>query len=104
MAKKQNKVLNIAKKYVKLLNNQGFDIISAYLFGSYANNKQHEWSDIDLAVISDKFEGVRFNDKEKLRGIYRKVDDRLSILPLNPDSLDDMFIQSEVIRKGIKII
>lgn len=28
------------------------------LFGSYATGREHEWSDIDVAVISPDFEGV----------------------------------------------
>jgi predicted nucleotidyltransferase len=32
------------------------------LFGSYANNSQHEPSDIDVALVADEFTGVGFVD------------------------------------------
>lgn len=33
----------------------GVPIRQAILFGSYARDEQHEWSDIDLALIADTF-------------------------------------------------
>lgn len=103
MAEIQPEILDIAKRYINILEDNGFPIKEAYLYGSYVLGNYNEWSDIDLAVVSDKFEGTRFLDKEKIRGLYRQVDLRLSVLPLNNESLDSYFIQKEVIEKGIKI-
>ncbi len=36
----------------------GIEIEVVLLYGSYARGTPHEWSDIDLAVISPDFEGV----------------------------------------------
>ncbi len=104
MAKINSEILKIINDYLILLNQNGFKVISAYLYGSYVNKSHDEWSDIDLALVSENFEGNRFLDKEKIRGLYRKIDSRLSVLPLNPESLNSFFVQSEVINKGIKII
>ena len=38
------------------------------LFGSYARGQQNEWSDIDLAVISDGFKGVDYLDRLVMLG------------------------------------
>jgi predicted nucleotidyltransferase len=104
MVEIQDSIKNPIVKYLDLLQINGFPVKEAYLFGSYANGIPNEWSDIDLAVISDKFEGNRFLDSEKILGLYSQIDLRLSILPLNKDSLDSYFIKKEVIDKGIKIV
>ncbi|OGU18282.1 MAG: hypothetical protein A2X61_15850 [Ignavibacteria bacterium GWB2_35_12] len=96
-------ILEIARKYINLLEETGYPVKEAYLYGSYSRGIENEWSDIDIAVVSDSFEGNRFKDKEKIRGLYRKVDIRLSILPLDSSSLDSFFIQSEILNKGIRI-
>ncbi len=36
----------------------GVPVQRAYLFGSYARGEQHEWSDIDVALIADAFTGA----------------------------------------------
>jgi len=103
MAEIQPNILKIIEDYIFLLENKGFSIKEAYLFGSYAHGTQNERSDIDIAIISEKFEGNRFLDKEKIRGLYRQIDLRISTLPLNKEGLSDFFIRDEVIQKGIKL-
>jgi predicted nucleotidyltransferase len=44
--------------YLSVLKADGLPIEKAILFGSYAKNKQHKWSDIDLCVISPRFKDV----------------------------------------------
>lgn len=39
------------------LSHRGVTASKLVLFGSYATGKQHEWSDIDLIVVSPDFEG-----------------------------------------------
>ena len=36
----------------------GVPVKQAILFGSYARNEQREWSDIDVALVSDAFTGA----------------------------------------------
>lgn len=49
--------------YVKACNELGIYFHRVILFGSYARNTQHEWSDIDLALVSDSFSGFRPDDR-----------------------------------------
>ena len=37
---------------------KGLRVDAVVLYGSYARGTPHEWSDIDLAVISPDFEGI----------------------------------------------
>ncbi len=61
--------ITIVKEFIQKLHYEGIDIQKAILFGSYAVNAQHEWSDIDLALVSDSFTGFGFEDKRSFAKI-----------------------------------
>ncbi len=42
-----------ARKLVALLNSNGIDVYEAYMFGSSVMDEMNEYSDIDVAVISN---------------------------------------------------
>lgn len=44
--------------YIALLKKDNLPIQKVILFGSYAKGTQHEWSDIDLCIISPKFKSA----------------------------------------------
>jgi len=105
LAEIKSEILNIARRYVDLLNDSGFPISEAYLYGSYSNGTASEYSDIDIAIVSDKFEGNRFIDKGKIRGLYRQIDLRLSPYPLSKNDLtDNPFAAEEIVAKGLRIV
>jgi hypothetical protein len=41
----------------------------AILFGSFVRNQQHEWSDIDIALVADEFIGFGYEDKKYFANI-----------------------------------
>ncbi|MGQ9571972.1 MAG: nucleotidyltransferase domain-containing protein [Dehalococcoidia bacterium] len=45
---------------------QGIRVEAVILYGSYAHGTPHEWSDIDLAVISPDFEGLRMPERQRM--------------------------------------
>ena len=47
--------INIAKEFVEACSKNGLPVFSAWLFGSYAKGDQREYSDIDVALVSDAF-------------------------------------------------
>ncbi len=53
------KIHRLLNKYVEELEKNRIPIRQAVLFGSYAAGGSHEWSDIDIALVSDVFEGIR---------------------------------------------
>jgi hypothetical protein len=54
-------------KFLRQLNANDIPMLQAYVvFGSYAKGRQTEWSDIDLALVSDKFEGNLYYDRCKI--------------------------------------
>lgn len=42
-------------RYLDKIKSNGVQVEQAYLFGSHAKGTPHEWSDIDLCIISPQF-------------------------------------------------
>ena len=105
MAKIPNNIRAIVEKYFSLLKKNNIDVEDAYLFGSYAKGNNNEWSDIDIAIVSESFEGIRLRDKDKIRKITLSVSSSLEILPFNLKdfSLENPFAK-EIIETGIKLV
>ncbi len=49
-----------ARLFIDSLRAAGIDVYEAYLFGSAAQGMAEEDSDIDLAVVSSDFQGIRY--------------------------------------------
>jgi hypothetical protein len=61
----RNAVIEIVGNYAKEIEQQGVHLRTVILYGSFAKGKQHEWSDIDVALVADDFTGLGFLDKKK---------------------------------------
>lgn len=104
MAKISDIVYDKVRKFLKLLEENDYKIERAYIFGSYANNKADEWSDIDLAIISDKFEGDRFLDTIALTDFIFQSGGSISPLPFrSEDFKNSLFARDEILKKGILV-
>lgn len=81
-----------------------FPLRAAFLFGSYARGNSREYSDIDLAIVSDKFEGSRFFDKKKINKYLLGASADLEIHPFRTDEFteDNPFVK-EILETGIKL-
>jgi len=51
-----NEIVAVVRLYLATLPDYGIHAGKAILFGSYANGKSDEWSDIDLIVIAPEFD------------------------------------------------
>lgn len=49
----------IVKRYAEKLKQENYPFTAIYLFGSHAKGRAHKWSDIDVAVVSDKLKRNR---------------------------------------------
>ncbi len=88
------------------LRENNISVISLYLFGSFADDSRtdFEWSDIDIAIVSDDFSGVRFDDNLKLLPFVIKVDRRIETHPFTSEDFENSpFANDEIRAKGIKI-
>jgi len=83
----------------------GLHLRKVIVYGSYAHNKQHKWSDIDVALVADEFSGIGFNDTRYFARINNKEPYILIESKTYPTSYfikGDPFID-EIKRTGIEI-
>lgn len=52
----KDEIIALLKKYVTLLNAEGLSVQKAFLFGSYSTGLATESSDIDVMLVSDKYD------------------------------------------------
>ncbi len=72
------KVKSSVIKYLKTLRKDGYPDAQGVIFGSFAVGKPHKWSDIDLIVLSAKFDaGIDLSDRQKLWLTAANVDSRI---------------------------
>lgn len=98
-------VEQIVKKYIEELNLSGFLLSSVYLFGSRVNGKFHDYSDIDVAVISPKMKYNYEKNLDLLNSISLKVDDRLEVHAFTPRDFRLAYspLIYEIKKTGIKV-
>lgn len=109
---KQNKKMAAKKSVIKLVNDfiselkkKNISIRRAILFGSHAKGNAHKYSDIDVAIVADEFEGVNFIDLKFFMDIkIKKKYALISTQTFNSNYFKkgDAFIQ-EIIKSGIEI-
>ncbi len=98
-------VKKIISVYKELLKNEGIVFDSVYLFGSYAKEKPHNWSDIDIAIVSKKFGKDFFVEQMLLDKIADRVSYSIEPHPLSPADLKDKWstLALEIKKYGKKI-
>jgi predicted nucleotidyltransferase len=67
-------IKDIVKEYCRALVAAGILLDKAILFGSDANSKQREYSDIDVALFLNKYKNDRFETWLELMKLTRKFD------------------------------
>ena len=95
----------IVKNYINSVLKQQPGLISAFIFGSYANNNQRVDSDIDIALVIDNMsDAERFNMQVNLLMIASKIDNRIEPHPISKQDLlsNNPFVM-EIKRTGIEL-
>jgi predicted nucleotidyltransferase len=96
----------IVKKYTTKLKAKKYPISAVYLFGSYATGKANQWSDIDVAIISDKLKKDWNKNEDVLWKYTIGVDSRIEPIGFTvkdfQDECDPMVY--EIKKTGIKIV
>ena len=93
------------KDFVTSIANQNPDLVTAYLFGSFAKGKQKDDSDIDLALIIDHLSDNRkFDVQVQLMLEASKFDLRIEPHPLSSEDFhSNNPFTAEIKRTGIEI-
>jgi len=105
MAQLPDKVKDTIDRYLRALSRNNIPIKEAILFGSYARGNYQEWSDIDIALVSDIFEGNRIDDKDKIRKITLSISSEIEVIPFaaNDFNLQNPFVK-EILATGIRLV
>ena len=98
--------IGIVRDYAHEIQSLGVNLRTVILFGSYAKGTQHQWSDIDVALVADEFIGFYPEDKKMFP--YIGIKDPYILIEAKTYPTDyfndgDPFID-EIVRTGIKII
>jgi predicted nucleotidyltransferase len=104
MVKIPDQIVEIIKQFIDEARKDNINITDAILFGSYAKGTYNEYSDIDLAVVSDDFEGNCFYDNRKIRRSKLKASYDLETHTYRPEEFneDNPFVK-EILEYGIRI-
>jgi len=102
----KNGAIKTVRNYAKEINKNGVNLRKVILFGSFAKGTQHEWSDIDVALVADDFSGVGILDTPRFSHIgiktpYIRIEPKT--YPTDYFEESDPFIE-EIKKTGIEII
>ncbi|MEO5569422.1 MAG: nucleotidyltransferase domain-containing protein [Bacteroidia bacterium] len=99
----QQSAIKTVNAFINEVKAEGVQLKKVILFGSIARNQQQEYSDIDVALISDQFVGVGFVD---IPLFIKALRNHFIIQPKTFSSMDfeegDAFTD-EIKRTGIEI-
>jgi predicted nucleotidyltransferase len=103
----EQSLLVLIRKYLAAVKNAGVDVAFIVVFGSQVNGSCHEWSDIDLLVVSSQFDGMK--DRKKLNLLWHlaaAIDSRIEPIPcgLQQWTEDDTSAIIEVARREGEIL
>jgi predicted nucleotidyltransferase len=106
VALSENKVIEIVTGFLSRLKKE-IPIREAYLFGSYADGDPKEHSDIDIAVISDWFEGkTKIENMQYLSRFaasYNSLVEAIPFTEMEYQNPDNRTFLSHVIKTGRKL-
>ena len=101
----QNTAFEIVKKFIgHLKENNKYKVQKVYIFGSYANGKFDENSDIDLAIVLENLSNS-FTTRIQLMKISRKFDSRIEPHPIDESDFSESNpFAHEILTTGIRIV
>ena len=98
--------INTVKNYAHEVCNAGVNLKKVILYGSFAKGLQHEWSDIDVALIADDFSGVGFLDTPR----FSRINVKKPYIRIEPKTYPTAYFQvgdpfvDEIKNTGIEIM
>ncbi len=97
------KVINDIRYFIEQLENE-INVKSVYLFGSYAKETNEACSDIDVAIVSDSFEGFTLLDEERILSRTKNINRMIEPHPFRSEDFteDNPFVK-EILSTGFRI-
>lgn len=79
-------IVKSVQNYLRVLTQKGIPVKFGVLFGSYATGKAHQWSDIDLLVVSPLYDTHCTNDDwTDLWVLAAHTDHRIEPIPVGEE-------------------
>lgn len=104
MAEVDKDIIKKINEIVSLLQFHNITIRSVYLYGSFARGTAGEWSDIDIAIVSDDFSKNRIDERIRLMKITSNIDSRIEPVPFRTEHFDESDpLVWEIKNTGIQI-
>ncbi len=103
----QREVIELVKKYVVLLNAEGISVNRAFLYGSYSNDTASDTSDIDVLIVSDKYDETDDEVAGKIWNLTRRINTKIEpfLIGIKKFRNDDSSpLVSMIKTKGIEIV
>ena len=103
----RSEIIELLKKYILLLNSEGVSVNKAFLFGSYSTDTATESSDIDVMLVSNKFDENDDLIIGKIWKLTRKINTKIEPFLIgnkkfNEDNSSPLI--SMIKDKGIEIV
>ena len=96
-----SEIVSIAQTYLAALRAGRVAFDAAYLFGSHAEGRAHEHSDIDIALVM-RDEGVRFLREVELVKYRRGIDTRIEPHIYTQEELDSPY-GPDIKQRGLRL-
>jgi predicted nucleotidyltransferase len=101
------RIVKSIQDYLQAVKQKGIPVKYGVLFGSYAKGQEHEWSDIDLLVVSPRYDRKwTRKDWAKLWLIAANTDVRIEPIPVGEKQYqqDDSSAIIDIARREGQII
>jgi predicted nucleotidyltransferase len=107
MAETRRQITTLIRRYVVALEARGIPVERVILFGSHAAGHAQEWSDIDIAVISPKFDVLSLLERYEQLGLAnRELQAPLDVVGFSPSQVthcEPGSFLAEILRRGVTI-
>lgn len=103
----EQSIIKTVKIYLRAVEKEGIPVKAGVVFGSCATGQAHEWSDIDLVVISPHFDAQRKrSDIDLLWYIAAKTDSRIEPIAVGEKQFqqDDSSAIIDIARREGQVI
>jgi predicted nucleotidyltransferase len=100
-------IVKSVQRYLTYVSQQGIPVSYGVVFGSYAKDKAHHWSDIDLLVVSPRFDETQTaEDHERLWMYAARMDYRIEPIAVGEKQFkeDKSSLILEIARREGQII
>jgi predicted nucleotidyltransferase len=100
-------VIKSVKEYLNTVKKNGIPISFGVIYGSQVHGNTNKWSDIDLLVISSRFDkSVKREDISLLWRLCMKTDSRIEPIAVGEDAWreDDSYPLIEIARREGEIV